>query len=127
MLKTRRPRICRTSAEIHILTPGGLSWTRNGVPRDEVAHDHLKRERRAALPEDLARGLPEEFEEFCGTAAASVSCKNRTTHTGGNGSATSRRTSGIRTLTDLSGLRRRCLWRSRQSPDLTSINERKHN
>ncbi|KAH8998682.1 kinase-like domain-containing protein [Lactarius akahatsu] len=41
---------------IHILTPGGLSWTRNGVPRDEVAHD--------PLPEDLARGLPEEFEEF---------------------------------------------------------------
>ncbi|KAI9443107.1 kinase-like domain-containing protein [Lactarius indigo] len=49
---------------IHILTPGGLSWTRNGVPRDEVAHDRLKREKRAALPEDLARGLPEEFEEF---------------------------------------------------------------
>ncbi|KAH9179129.1 kinase-like domain-containing protein [Lactarius sanguifluus] len=49
---------------IHILTPGGLSWTRNGVPRDEVAHDRLKREKRTALPEDLARGLPEEFEEF---------------------------------------------------------------
>ncbi len=49
---------------IHILTPGGLSWTRNGVPRDEMAHDRLKREKRAALPEDLARGLPEEFEEF---------------------------------------------------------------
>ncbi|KAH9046177.1 kinase-like domain-containing protein [Lactarius hengduanensis] len=62
-VNTRRPRICRTSAH-HILTPGGLSWTRNGVPRDEVAHDRLKREKRAALPEDLARGLPEEFEEF---------------------------------------------------------------
>ena len=49
---------------IHILTPGGLPWTRNGVPRDEIAHDRLKREKRAALPEDLARGLPEEFEEF---------------------------------------------------------------
>ena len=49
---------------LHILTPGGLSWTRNGVPRDDVAHDRLKREKRAALPEDLARGLPEEFEEF---------------------------------------------------------------
>ncbi|KAH9046176.1 hypothetical protein EDB84DRAFT_1575990 [Lactarius hengduanensis] len=47
-----------------VLTPGGLLWTRNGVPRDEVAHDRLKREKRAALPEDLARGLPEEFEEF---------------------------------------------------------------
>jgi hypothetical protein len=49
---------------LHILTPGGLSWTRNGVPRDDAAHDRLKREKRAALPEDLARGLPEEFEEF---------------------------------------------------------------
>ena len=49
---------------IHILTPGGLPWTRNGVPRDELAHDRLKREKRAALPEDLARGLPEEFEEL---------------------------------------------------------------
>ncbi|KAI0004614.1 kinase-like protein [Russula compacta] len=49
---------------LHILTPGGLSWTRNGVPRNEGAHDRLKREKRAALPEDLARGLPEEFEEF---------------------------------------------------------------
>ena len=34
------------------------------MPRDEIAHDRLKREKRAALPEDLARGLPEEFEEF---------------------------------------------------------------
>ena len=49
---------------IHIMTPGGLPWTRNGVPRDEMAHDRLKREKRAALPEDLARGLPQEFEEF---------------------------------------------------------------
>ncbi|KAF8501095.1 kinase-like domain-containing protein [Russula emetica] len=49
---------------LHILTPGGLPWTRNGVPRDDAAHDRLKREKRAALPEDLARGLPEEFEEF---------------------------------------------------------------
>ena len=49
---------------LHILTPGGLSWTRNGVPRDDAAHDRLKREKRSALPEDLARGLPEEFEEF---------------------------------------------------------------
>lgn len=49
---------------LHILTPGGLPWTRNGVPRDDAAHDRLKREKRGALPEDLARGLPEEFEEF---------------------------------------------------------------
>lgn len=49
---------------LHILTPGGLPWTRNGVPRDDAAHDRLKREKRAALPEDLAFGLPEEFEEF---------------------------------------------------------------
>jgi hypothetical protein len=34
------------------------------VPRDEAAHDRLKREKRAALPEDLGRGLPAEFEEF---------------------------------------------------------------
>ena len=49
---------------LHILTPGGLPWTRKGVPRDDAAHDRLKREKRAALPQDLARGLPEEFEEF---------------------------------------------------------------
>lgn len=49
---------------LHILTPGGLPWTRNGVPRDDAAHDRLKREKRGALPENLARGLPEEFEEF---------------------------------------------------------------
>lgn len=49
---------------LHILTPGGLSWTRNGVPRDDAAHDRLKREKRGATPEDLARGLPEEFEAF---------------------------------------------------------------
>jgi casein kinase 1 len=49
---------------LHILTPGGLPWTRNGVPRDEAAHDRLKREKRAALPEILARDLPAEFEEF---------------------------------------------------------------
>jgi hypothetical protein len=49
---------------LHILTPGGLPWTRNGVPRDDAAHDRLKREKRAALPEHLARGLPEEFDAF---------------------------------------------------------------
>ncbi|KAI0300390.1 kinase-like domain-containing protein [Russula brevipes] len=49
---------------LHILTPGGLAWTRNGVPRDEAAHDRLKREKRAASAADLGRGLPAEFEEF---------------------------------------------------------------
>ena len=49
---------------IHLLTPGGLSWTRNGVPKTEVAHARLKREKSAARPEDLCRGLPDVFEEF---------------------------------------------------------------
>ena len=29
---------------IHLLTPAGLSWTRNGVPKTDVAHNRLKRE-----------------------------------------------------------------------------------
>lgn len=49
---------------IHLLTPGGLSWTRNGVPKTEEAHDILKREKAGARPEDLCRGLPNEFEDF---------------------------------------------------------------
>ena len=49
---------------IHMLTPGGLSWTRNGVPQTSGAHDHLMAEKRAARPEDLCRGLPPVFEEF---------------------------------------------------------------
>ncbi|KZT73981.1 kinase-like protein [Daedalea quercina L-15889] len=49
---------------IHLLTPGGLTWTRNGVPKTNVAHQRLKREKRDAHPEDLCRGLPAEFEEF---------------------------------------------------------------
>lgn len=49
---------------IHLLTPRGLSWTRNGVPKTDIAHERLKREKRAARPEDLCRGLPTEFEEF---------------------------------------------------------------
>lgn len=48
---------------LHILTPGGLPWTRNGIPRNEGAHDRLKQKKRAALLEDLASGLG-EFEEF---------------------------------------------------------------
>ncbi|CAL1712942.1 unnamed protein product [Somion occarium] len=49
---------------IHLLTPGGLSWTRNGVPKTDAAHDRLIREKRDARPEDLCRGLPPEFEDF---------------------------------------------------------------
>jgi len=49
---------------IHLLTPAGLSWTRNGVPKTDAAHDRLMREKRDARPEDLCRGLPAEFEEF---------------------------------------------------------------
>ena len=49
---------------IHLLTPRGLSWTRNGVPKTPAAHNILKMEKRKATPEDLCRGLPAEFEEF---------------------------------------------------------------
>lgn len=49
---------------IHLLTPGGLSWTRNGVPKTDAAHDRLMREKRNARPEDLCRGLPPQFEDF---------------------------------------------------------------
>ncbi|OCH84575.1 CK1/CK1 protein kinase [Obba rivulosa] len=49
---------------IHLLTPGGLSWTRNGVPKTDSAHDRLIREKKNVRPEDLCRGLPSEFEEF---------------------------------------------------------------
>jgi casein kinase 1 len=49
---------------IHLLTPRGLSWTRNGVPKTDEAHERLKLAKKNALPEDLCRGLPPEFEEF---------------------------------------------------------------
>ncbi|KAF7291578.1 Dual specificity kinase 1 [Mycena chlorophos] len=49
---------------IHLLTPRGLPWTRNGVPKTDDAHERLKKEKKAARPEDLCRGLPPEFEEF---------------------------------------------------------------
>jgi len=49
---------------IHLLTPGGLSWTRNGVPKNNAQHDRIIREKRNARPEDLCKGLPPEFEEF---------------------------------------------------------------
>lgn len=49
---------------IHLLTPNGLSWTRNGVPKTDEAHDILKREKQNTSPEDLCLGIPSEFEEF---------------------------------------------------------------
>ncbi|KAG5642154.1 hypothetical protein DXG03_003558 [Asterophora parasitica] len=49
---------------IHLLTPRGLSWTRNGVPKTDAAHTQLKQQKRKATPEDLCRNLPAEFEEF---------------------------------------------------------------
>ncbi|PIL22418.1 hypothetical protein GSI_15106 [Ganoderma sinense ZZ0214-1] len=49
---------------IHLLTPGGLHWTRNGVPRTDEAHERLMREKSSARPEDLCRGLPPVFEDL---------------------------------------------------------------
>ena len=49
---------------IHLLTPGGLSWTRNGVPKTDEQHRRIKRAKQSARPEDLCRGMPSEFEEF---------------------------------------------------------------
>ncbi|KIJ17893.1 hypothetical protein PAXINDRAFT_130380 [Paxillus involutus ATCC 200175] len=49
---------------IHLLTPGGLSWTRDGVPKTDAQHSRIKRAKTGAQPEDLCRGMPSEFEEF---------------------------------------------------------------
>jgi casein kinase 1 len=49
---------------IHLLTPRGLRWTRNGVPKTAHAHALLKRDKQCATPEDLCHGLPEVFEDF---------------------------------------------------------------
>lgn len=49
---------------IHLVTPNGLSWTRNGVPKTDEAHDILKREKANTTPAELCYGLPAEFEEF---------------------------------------------------------------
>jgi casein kinase 1 len=49
---------------IHLLTPRGLPWTRNGIPKTDYAHERLKRAKRDAKPEDLCKGMPAEFEEF---------------------------------------------------------------
>lgn len=49
---------------IHLLTPGGLSWTRNGIPKTDSAHDRIKRAKKNARPEELCKGIPSEFEEF---------------------------------------------------------------
>ncbi|KAF8073825.1 kinase-like domain-containing protein [Lyophyllum atratum] len=49
---------------IHLLTPRGLPWTRNGIPKTDAIHTQLKHQKRRARPEGLCRGLPGEFEEF---------------------------------------------------------------
>jgi hypothetical protein len=49
---------------IHILTPGGLPWTRNGVPRDDAAHEKLKREKRDTLPATLCADMPDVLQDF---------------------------------------------------------------
>ncbi|TFK52522.1 CK1/CK1 protein kinase [Heliocybe sulcata] len=49
---------------IHLMTPGGLSWTRNGVPKTDAQHDRIIREKRKARPEEVCRGLPVQFEDF---------------------------------------------------------------
>ena len=49
---------------VHVLTDGGLPWTRNGVPKTDSAHDALIRKKLRAKTEDLCRGLPPVFEDF---------------------------------------------------------------
>jgi len=49
---------------IHLLTPYGLPWTRNGVPKTDYAHNKIKRAKKSALPEDLCQGISQEFEDF---------------------------------------------------------------
>ncbi|EJC98848.1 CK1/CK1 protein kinase [Fomitiporia mediterranea MF3/22] len=49
---------------IHVLTEGGLPWTRNGVPKTDKAHDILIRQKQRAKPEELCHGLPPVFEDF---------------------------------------------------------------
>lgn len=49
---------------VHLLMPGGLPWTRNGVPKTNAQHLRIKHAKEAARPEELCRGIPSEFEEF---------------------------------------------------------------
>lgn len=49
---------------IHVLTEGGLPWTRNGIPKNDKAHDVIIRKKLKTSPEDLCRGLPHVFEDF---------------------------------------------------------------
>jgi hypothetical protein len=49
---------------IHLLTPHGLPWTRNGVPRTDSEHNRLKSAKQSATPEDLCRNIPSAFEDF---------------------------------------------------------------
>ena len=47
-----------------MMTPRGLTWTRNGPPKTDEHHDEIIAEKRSARPEDLCRGMPVEFEDF---------------------------------------------------------------
>ncbi|KAH7909909.1 kinase-like domain-containing protein [Hygrophoropsis aurantiaca] len=49
---------------IHMLTPNGLTWTRNGVPKTDELHERIKRAKKRSSPESLCRGMPSVFEEF---------------------------------------------------------------
>lgn len=49
---------------IHLVTPNGLPWTRNGIPKDDEQHDRIVFEKLNARPDDLCYGLPSVFEEF---------------------------------------------------------------
>lgn len=49
---------------VHLLTPRGLPWIRNGIPKTEPEHDRLKRIKKAATIEKLCEGLPGVFEDF---------------------------------------------------------------
>jgi casein kinase 1 len=49
---------------IHMMMPGGLPWTRNGVPKEDTEHERLRKAKKEARPEDLCRGMPSQFEEF---------------------------------------------------------------
>lgn len=49
---------------IHVLTDGGLPWTRNGVPKTDKQHDILIRKKLRTTPDELCQGLPPLFEDF---------------------------------------------------------------
>lgn len=49
---------------IHVMTDGGLPWTRNGVPKTDKLHDILIRKKLRTTPDELCQGLPPVFEDF---------------------------------------------------------------